>query len=178
MLRRALGDFTDLFLNSIVAHIPSWSIRKFLYKTVGQMSIGSGSRILMGCYVQGSKGISIGKHTYINRGCHIDGRGGVNIGNNCNISNYSVILSATHDMESSSFRYRTGNVCIEDYCWLGTRAVVLDRSHLAQAVVVSAGSVLKGETEPDSVYMGIPAKKVKERHLNGPYDVVWKPYFI
>lgn len=68
------------------------------------------------------------------------------IGNNVNISNYSLIISAGHDMKSETFAYRTGEVRIDDLCWIGSRAMILDRSHLAPRTVLSAGSVFKGES--------------------------------
>ncbi len=96
--------------------------------------------------VQGWNHISIGDHTYVNSYCHLDGRGGLVIGNNVNISNYSLIISAGHDMKSETFAYRTGEVRIDDLCWIGSRAMILDRSHLAPRTVLSAGSVFKGES--------------------------------
>lgn len=175
-MKSFLSSLYLLLLNNVVSHIPIWNFRKFFYLMAG-MKIGKGSRILMGAKIQGPNGISIGDHTYINSCCHLDGRGGLSIGNNVNISNYSIIISASHDMKSSSFAYRTGEVYISDYCWIGTHAIILDRSTLEEGVVLGAGSVLKGSTEKMSVYSGVPAKFVKERNLSGYYDISWKPWF-
>lgn len=164
-------------LDCIIGHIPCWSLRKLCYKLAG-IKIGKGSRILMGAKIQGPRGIRIGSHTYINYGCHLDGRGGVTIGNNVNVSNYSVIISASHDMKSDKFAYREGSVEIQDYCWLGTRAIVLDKSVLSEGCVLSAGSVFKGVSKHNGVYVGVPAKYVKDRELQGKYDVDWRPFFI
>ena len=95
-----------------------------------------------------------------------------------NVSNYSVIVSASHDMKSSSFQYREGKVVIEDYCWVGSRAVILDRSVFREGSVLGAGSVFKGQSEPYGVYLGVPAVYKKDRGLEGKYDVDWHPYFI
>lgn len=171
------GYFQKILLDCIVGHIPCWALRKPLYRLAG-IKIGKGSRILMGAKIQGPHGISIGEHSYINSGCHLDGRGGLLIGDNVNISNYTVIVTASHDMKSSSFQYREGKVVIEDYCWIGTRAIVLDRSTLAECSVLSAGSVYKGQGKPRGVYAGVPAQYVRDRGLEGKYDVDWRPYFI
>lgn len=104
--------------------------------------------------------------------------GGLLIGDNVNISNYTVIVSASHDMKSDSFQYRPGEVIIEDHCWVGSRAVILDRSTLREGVVLGAGSVFKGQSEPYGVYAGVPAVYQKDRGLRGKYDVDWRPYFI
>lgn len=172
-----LNFFSLFLLDCIVGHIPCWVLRKSLYRLAG-MKIGRGSRILMGARIQGPKGISIGDHSYINSGCHLDGRGGLRIGNNVNISNYTVIVTASHDMKSSAFQYREGEVVIEDYCWIGTRAIVLDNSVLSMGSVLSAGSVYKGQGKPYGVYVGVPAQYVKDRDLQGEYDVDWRPFFV
>lgn len=176
-MNRFVRGFGLIFVNYIVSYIPCWTIRKAFYSLAG-MKIGAGSRILMGAKIQGINNIEIGTNSYINWNCHLDGRGGLKIGNNVNISNYSVIITAAHDMKSEEFEYRTGKVVIEDYCWLGTRAVVLDRTTLSKATVLSAGSVFKGVTEPDSVYIGVPATKARNRGLRGAYDLKWRPFFI
>lgn len=120
-------------------------VAQAFYRVVG-MNIGKSSRILMSTKVQGWNHISIGDHTYVNSYCHLDGRGRLTIGNYVNISNYSVIISAGHDMKSETFAYRTGEVCIDDLCWIGSRAMILDRFHLAPGAVLSAGSVFKCES--------------------------------
>lgn len=174
--RKTILDLQFLLLNYCVTYIPCWTIRKTLFRLNG-LRIGKGSRILMGTKIQSPRGITIGNNSYINNSCHLDGRGGLIIGNNVNISNYSVIITASHDMHSAAFAYREGGVILDDYVWLGSRAIVLDRSHMHEASVLSAGSVLKGEAEAGKVYAGHPAKLVKDRKLEGPYDVVWQPFF-
>lgn len=175
-LKDFLYSFINFFLNCIVGHLPCWPLRRLCYQAAG-VKIGKGSRILMGTKFQGWSHISIGSHSYINSYCHLDGRGGLSIGDNVNISNYSRIISAGHDMKSGSFSYRTGAVVIENYCWLGTGATVLDRSHLLPETVIGAGSVFKGESVKGGVYIGVPAIFVKNRNLSGHYDVEWRPFF-
>lgn len=164
-------------MNYFITYIPCWEIRKRLLKLCG-LNIGHGSRILMGCKIEGPKGIKIGSNTHINSYCHLDGRGGLFIGDNVNISNYSVITTGTHSIKSSEFVYRTGEVIIEDCCWLCTRCVVLDNSHLHKGAVIGAGSVFKGVAEEQGVYIGVPAIKAKERRLSNYYIDVWKTYFV
>ena len=174
-MKEIISGLLYWLINHVVTHIPCWPLRKKCYELAG-LTMG-GSRVLIGTQFEGIPHIIIGKHSYINRNCHLDGRGGLYIGNNVNISSYTAIITGSHDMTSDSFAYRPGEVRIEDYCWLGTRSMVLDKSHLAKGVVLSAGSVLKGETLLDSVYAGIPAVRVKARNLSGQYDVGWRPWF-
>lgn len=176
-MRELISGLALFILNAVVSRIPCWPIRKAIFRLYG-MKIGKGSRILMACRFQRPRGIAIGENSYVNAYCHLDGRGGLNIGNNVNISNYCKIITASHDMHSATFAYRTGRVDIDDHVWLGTGAIVLDRSHLGRAMVLSAGSVFKGEGLKGGVYAGIPAKYVKNRELEEEYNVVWRPWFM
>lgn len=169
-------DFINIFLNNFVAHIPCWKIRKIFYRLCG-MKIGKNSRILMGTRVLAPNKIQIGKRTYINEYCVLDGRGGLKIGNDVNISMYTMILTAAHSKSSDKFAYRSSPVEIEDFVWTGSRSIILDRTTLKKASIVSAGSVFKGVTESDAVYAGVPAEKVGQRNLSGEYHNIWKPYF-
>lgn len=78
-IKQKLGNliYDDLFyliINYIIAYIPSWTIRKFMYRLFG-MKIGNGSRIAMRCVVLGRKGchgIEIGEDNVINEYCLLD----------------------------------------------------------------------------------------------------------
>lgn len=170
------ASFVYVLLNNIVNNIPCWTFRRAVYKAFG-MKIGKGSRIMMKTVVMCPSGIIIGENSIINEYCHLDGRGGLEIGNNVSISLRSVILTASHSKSGSDFAYRTGKVVIEDNVWLGAGAMILDRSHLKYASIVSAGSVVKGVCEADSVYAGVPAKCISKRNLEGPYSLSWNPAF-
>jgi dTDP-4-amino-4,6-dideoxy-D-glucose acyltransferase len=52
-------------------------------------------------------------------------------------------------------------VIIEEFSNIGTNAVVMPGSRLRQGVLVTAGSLLMGDTEEWGVYKGNPAKLVK-----------------
>ena len=53
-------------------------------------------------------------------------------------------------------------VVIERFANVGTNAIVLPGSRLRQGVLVSAGSLIMGDTEPWGVYKGNPAVLVKK----------------
>jgi len=165
-----------LMLNSVIAHIPSWTIRRSCYRRLG-MSIGKGSRIQMKCIVNTPQKITVGENTVINEGCVLDGRGGLIIGDNTSISMQSMIITASHDMKSNDFAYYEAPVTIGDHVWLGVRAMVLDGSRVENGCVVGAGAVLKGTTEENCIYLGIPAKKAADRNLNATYTIDYTDYF-
>lgn len=61
--------------NGIIAHIPSWNVRKLFYRMLG-MKIGKHSRIMMNTTVMIPWRISIGENSTITEQCFLDGRGG------------------------------------------------------------------------------------------------------
>jgi acetyltransferase-like isoleucine patch superfamily enzyme len=54
-------------------------------------------------------------------------------------------------------------IVIEDYVWLGLRAIVLKRVTIGRGSVVSAGSVVTRDVAPYSVVAGVPARLVRMR---------------
>ena len=53
-------------------------------------------------------------------------------------------------------------VIMEKFSNVGTNAIVLPGTHLKEGVLVTAGSLIMGETEAWGVYKGNPAKLVKK----------------
>tara|TARA_R110000796_G_scaffold162344_1_gene279125 strand:+ start:6815 stop:7513 length:699 start_codon:yes stop_codon:yes gene_type:complete len=56
----------------------------------------------------------------------------------------------------------TAPVIMEKFSNIGTNAIVLPGSHLREGVLLTAGSLLMGDTEPWGVYKGNPAVLVKK----------------
>lgn len=56
----------------------------------------------------------------------------------------------------------SGDVVVEDGCWLGGNVTVLPGVTIKKGCIVGAGAVVTKDTEPDGLYAGIPAKRIKE----------------
>ena len=100
-------------------------------------------------------------------------RGDVNkirIGNNVNIQD-GAIIHATYKEASTSIgndvsiaHNSTIHGCrIEDYVLVGMGSIIMDHSTISSNTIIAAGSLIKENTfiEPNSIYGGIPAKKIK-----------------
>ena len=46
--------------------------------------------------------------------------------------------------------------------WLGARVVVLPGVQVAPGCIVGAGAVVTRDTEPDGVYVGVPARRIRD----------------
>lgn len=176
-MRMMAHNILYIFLNYFVAYIPFWTIRKLFYILFG-MKIGKGSRINMRCVIMAPWRIHIGKNTMINEYVLLDGRGGVTIGNNCSISMWSIVYSASHYLNSSGFEVYKKPIQIGDCCWLGTRCVIMPGSKLNDGSVISVNSVFKGEAETCGVYIGNPATLQRRRELDSMYSLKNKYFFV
>lgn len=155
--------------NYIVAYIPSWTIRKAIYRLLG-MKIGKYSRIMMRVVVTHPWKIEIGENSVINEYCYLDGRGGISIANNVNVALYSMLITGTHDHTRRDFNYYTQPIVIEDDVWIAARSVVLNGCVLRRGVLLSAGAVLPPGTKTKEciIYAGVPAKGIKRREVELP----------
>jgi len=110
-------------------------------------------------------GLKVGNNVFIGANTVIMGLGlqiddGVLIGPNC------VIVSGNHTKKNGSYRFgpsARGTVIIESGSWVAANCTIVDGAILLKGSLLGAGSVLnKPFKETDSIYAGIPAKKIKE----------------
>ena len=162
--------------NHFVNKIPFYFIRHFIYRNIYQLKMGKGSSIHLNCFINRFN-IKIGKNTAINRKCYLDSRGGIEIGDNVSISPEVHIITAEHDVNDSSFTYITEPVVLENYVFVGTRAVILPGVHLAEGCVVASGAVVTKSFPSFSVIAGVPAKVISVRNKDLNYSCKWMPPF-
>lgn len=108
--------------------------------------------------------ISLGDNVYIAKGCWISAFDDVVVEDEVLFGPYVCIASSNHTRRNGSFRYgesTKGPVLIRKGSWLGAHAVVTKGSTLGEGTVLAANSVLIGSSESQSLYAGLPAKKVK-----------------
>jgi carbonic anhydrase/acetyltransferase-like protein (isoleucine patch superfamily) len=123
---------------------------------IGDVTIGRDSSIWYGAVLRGDvNSITVGDRTNIQDGVVVhtlfDGSphpSQTHIGNDVSIGHNAIIHGAV----------------IEDDCLIGMGATILDNAHIPSGCIVAANAlVLSGaRLEPNSVYAGVPAKKVKE----------------
>lgn len=112
--------------------------------------------------------IRIGNHVTVNPFSVLYGHGGLWIGDGVRIAAHVVIVPANHsiarDIPIRSQPLTKKGIRIEDDVWVGAGAKILDGSQIARGCVIAAGAVLTGtQTEPYTIYGGIPAKQIGTR---------------
>ncbi len=64
----------------------------------------------------------------------------------------------THDSEHEVVAF-SGHCVIEPYSFFGVNSTIRDQIHLAEGTLIGMDSSVTTDTEPWSVYTGVPARK-------------------
>lgn len=88
---------------------------------------------------------------YAQLGFNVTIRAGANIGHHTRVGNHTFIASSVAT---------GGNVTIGERCFIGLGAVLRDGVRIGDRCFIGAGAVVVSDTEPDSVYVGNPARKL------------------
>ena len=160
------------FLWWIVGGIPSHYFRRFFYRFAG-MKIGAGSTIHMMARIYDPRYIVIGEDSIIGEMTTLDGRrqiegsrGGITIGNHVDIASQTMIWTSEHDLHDPNFKPIEAPVVIEDYVFIGPRAIILPGVTIGRGAVVAAGAVVTKSVEPGVVVGGVPAKPIGTRDIS------------
>lgn len=156
-------DFWLLVLN-IVGCIPLHSIRWFFYIISG-MKVHWTSHIHMWARFYNPSNIRIGKDTIIGDHVFLDGRDKLIIGDHVDIASQVLIYNSEHDINSENFHAVTGEVIIEDYVFIGPRAIILPGVRIGKGAVVAAGAVVTKDVGEFAVVGGVPAEVLGERKI-------------
>jgi len=145
--------------------------------------------------------ISLGSHIIISEFAYINGGLGIYVGNNvhiaaqtcisgggyCILDDFSGISAGVKLITGSAIFDGTGltsptlprefqsvkrsYVIIKKHATLATNVVVHPGVTIGEGCIVASGSVVTKDTEPWSIYMGTPAKKVKDRSSDKIIDL-------
>lgn len=134
-----------------------------------------GARTMIDAFVKikpagGSGAVEIGADCAINSGTVMYTGNGIRIGDAVLIAANCTLAPTNHEFGDKAKRIRDqgfqpsrGGIVIGDDVWLGANTVVLDGAVIGRGCVIAAGSVVRGELEPYSIYAGAPAKRVGAR---------------
>lgn len=118
---------------------------------IGEVEIGEESSVWFNAVLRGDVGlIRIGKKSNIQDGCVLHATHGesiVDIGNGVTVGHNAIVHGA--------------KIC--DNALIGMGAIILDNAVIGENTIVAAGAVVTKNTvlEPNSIYAGIPAQKIK-----------------
>ena len=147
------------YIKEVRGHTPSIGEGTFVAETaviIGDVSIGRDSSIWFNAVLRGDVNtITIGDRTNIQDGAVIhtlyDGSphpSQTHIGNDVSVGHNAVIHGGI----------------IGDNCLIGMGAIVLDNAEIPSGCIIAAGALVlsNSKLEPNSLYAGVPARKIRE----------------
>ncbi len=154
----------EVFILHIVGCIPIHHLRRLFYRAAG-MKIGRGSTIHTGARFYDPKNISIGQDSIVGENAVLDGRAKLVIGNHVDIATGVMIYNAQHEINDEFFSPSMSPVVIEDYVFIGPRAIIQPGVRIGKGAIIAAGAVVTQDVPPFAVVGGVPAKIIGERRL-------------
>ncbi|KKR76651.1 MAG: acetyltransferase (isoleucine patch superfamily) [Candidatus Levybacteria bacterium GW2011_GWA2_40_8] len=158
----------DNYLIHLLGYLPSHHARRFFYRIAG-VRIGKGSSLHMGIRFYNPKNVKIGEDTIIGEGTVLDGRDKLSIGNHVDVATEVMIYNGEHDVLDEDFGAVFAPVKIEDYAFIGPRAIILPGVTVGKGAVVGAGAVVTKDVSAFSIVGGVPAKLIRPRPKNLKY---------
>ncbi len=149
--RSALGENVDLGIR----------LRRLLARHVFGR-VGKNFKAFTHVRVSYGYNLELGDNVVIHRHVLLDDRGGIEIGDGSSVSDFANIYSHSHNIVDGRIVYLPKTV-IGRGVRITYHATVLAGTHVADDSMVGAGSMLTKSTEPHWVYVGVPARKIKEK---------------
>lgn len=112
----------------------------------------------------GSTRMSIGRGTFINRECMFSTHAPITIGENVDIGMRVTFITGSHVIGPEKRRagkHVDGPITVGSGTWIGAGATILPGVSIGSGTVIAAGAVVTADCEPNSVYGGIPARRIR-----------------
>jgi acetyltransferase-like isoleucine patch superfamily enzyme len=166
--KKGFGRFSNYYLDfelwilSWIGLIPIHTIRVLAYQLTG-VKVGPKSHFHIGTNFYRPEGVEVGRGTIIGKNAFLDGREKLKIGNHVDIASDVMIYNSEHNLNSEDFEAVNEPVEIDDYVFIGPRAIILPGVKIGKGAVVAAGAVVTKDVEDFAIVGGVPAKVIGER---------------
>lgn len=149
--------------------------RKASFYRCDQIFIGSHVRIDdFSVLCAGEEGIRLGNYIHIGCFCALHGASGIVMEDFTGLSARTVLYSETDDFSGQSLAfpmiperfkptYRRGKIMLRRHAIVGTNATIMPGVVLAEGAAVGAYTLVLKDCDAWSIYVGVPASRLKER---------------
>lgn len=146
----------------------------YLHGGPGGLEIGPGSWVMNGSRLHvfnfrelPHAGIRVGSRTFIGEASIMRGQGGISIGDNVLFGPATQVLAVNHVFSDPNVPIMdqgitAQGIVIEDNCWIGAGAMVLDGVRIGRNSCIGAGAVVTTSVPPFSLALGTPARVVRD----------------
>jgi acetyltransferase-like isoleucine patch superfamily enzyme len=136
--------------------------------------IGDDSMVMRGCTLQvynhralPHAGITLGRRTFVGEHTLMRGQGGITVGDNVLFGPGVQVLAVNHVTADPNVPIRDQGITaegirIEDDCWIGAGAIILDGVEIRRGACIGAGAVVNRSIPPRSLAVGVPARVIRD----------------
>jgi acetyltransferase-like isoleucine patch superfamily enzyme len=141
-----------------------------------RISMGDQVRIDDFAVLTGGAGIEIGSHVHISAHCALYGGSGITLEDYSGLSPRSLVFSESDDFSGRSLvhpffpktpqwkpGYVTGRVTLRRFAQTGAGTTILPGVTFGEGAVTGAHTLVTDDLEPWWIYVGTPARKLRER---------------
>lgn len=154
-------------LANLVAASAFWSSRRRaqILRSAG-VAIGSGTKVNPGIsFIGDPTSLRIGSEVFINSQLLVGANAPITIADGASIGPRVTLVPTTHELGPETKRAGAviaAPIVIGRGAWLGAGVTVISGVTIGAGCVVAAGAVVVSDLEPNGVYAGVPAKRVRE----------------
>lgn len=135
-------------------------LRKYCKSTGENIYVGKNTNF------KNIQNLSIGSNVSIHSFTYLDAYGGISIGDNVSIANHCTLISSDHTWRNKEIPIKYNiiekkPIKIEDDVWIAAGCRILGNVTIKQRTVIGAGAVVNKSLDNNSLYVGVPARKVK-----------------
>src|SRR5690349_18604851 len=105
--------------------------------------------------------LTLGDHAWTGEECWLLNLAPIVFGSNVCISQRAFLCTGNHNYRSSRFDLVTKPICVEEGAWIGAGAFVGPGVTVGSQSILTVGSVATKSLEPNDVYQGNPATRVR-----------------
>jgi putative colanic acid biosynthesis acetyltransferase WcaF len=161
LIVRALWMWTEA-LTLLNPFLTSYAFKRWVLRRFGA-EIGPNVIIKPSVHIKHPWRLEIGANAWIGERAWIDNLASVRIGANACISQGAYLCTGNHDWGDPGMGLVVAPVEIGAGAWVGAFAKVGPGLYVGKQAVLSLGSVLFADAEPNGVYAGNPAERVSTR---------------
>jgi acetyltransferase-like isoleucine patch superfamily enzyme len=116
----------------------------------------------------GGNNVSMGENVFVNIHGFLDGNAPIVIGDHVHVGPYVRLVTGSHTISKTVLRCYGTSVStrlpieVKRGAWIGLGAIILPGVTIEEGCVIGAGSVVTHSTEPNGLYAGSPAKRIRD----------------
>jgi maltose O-acetyltransferase len=110
------------------------------------------------------KNVTIDDGCFLNYGCFFDDLAPISLGHGCRVAQEVAFITSYLDHRNAEDNRRLASkpITVGEWVWVGARAVILPGVTIGHHAIIGAGTVVTRDCEPWGVYVGSPARLVRQ----------------